>query len=47
VIPKSVTASRIAENFIEVELVEEDIKAIEGVGKEQRRFNTPYIASKC
>lgn len=45
-IPKSVTPSRIVENFKEVELSPEDIKEIDSVGKEQRRFNIPYIASK-
>ncbi|KAG0649373.1 D L-glyceraldehyde reductase [Hyphodiscus hymeniophilus] len=46
VIPKSVTPSRIVENFKEVELSPEDIKEIETVGKEQRRYNIPYIANK-
>ena len=45
-IPKSVTPTRIAENFKEIELSAADIKAIESVGKEQRRYNVPYIASK-
>jgi L-glyceraldehyde reductase len=46
VIPKSVTPSRIVENFKEVELSPEDIKDIEVVGKQQIRYNIPYIASK-
>jgi len=47
VIPKSVTASRIQENFKEVELSKEDFEKIEEIGKkEPRRFNIPYIANK-
>ncbi|KAH6988890.1 NADP-dependent oxidoreductase domain-containing protein [Ilyonectria sp. MPI-CAGE-AT-0026] len=46
VIPKSVTPARIAENFNEIELSEEDIRAVESVGKEQRRYNVPYVANK-
>jgi len=45
VIPKSVTPSRIVENFKEVELSPEDIAEVETVGKEQRRYNIPYTAS--
>lgn len=47
VIPKSVTISRIQENFKEIELSKEDFEKIEGIGKkEPRRFNIPYIANK-
>ncbi len=46
VIPKSVTPARIVENFKEVELSPEDISEIESVGKEQRRYNVPYVANK-
>jgi len=47
VIPKSVTASRIQENFKEVELSEEDFQKVEEIGKkERRRFNIPYTANK-
>jgi L-glyceraldehyde reductase len=47
VIPKSVTASRIQENFKEVELSEDDFQKIEEIGKkEPRRFNIPYVANK-
>jgi L-glyceraldehyde reductase len=47
VIPKSVTASRIQENFKEIELSNEDFEKIEAIGKkEPRRFNIPYIANK-
>lgn len=46
-IPKSVTASRIEENFVEIELSSEDVKAIESIGiTEPKRFNIPYIASE-
>jgi L-glyceraldehyde reductase len=47
VIPKSVTASRIQENFKEIELSKEDFEKVEAIGKaERRRFNIPYIANK-
>ncbi|KAK3209125.1 hypothetical protein GRF29_69g860557 [Pseudopithomyces chartarum] len=47
VIPKSVTASRIQENFKEIELSSEDFEKIESIGKnEPRRFNIPYVANK-
>jgi L-glyceraldehyde reductase len=49
VIPKSVTASRIAENFKEIELDDEDIKAITKFSDEhqgRRRYNVPYTANK-
>ncbi|KAM0426274.1 hypothetical protein ACHAPT_008314 [Fusarium lateritium] len=46
VIPKSVTPARIAQNFKEIDLSPDDLRAVEGVGKEQRRFNIPYIANK-
>ncbi|RMZ68783.1 hypothetical protein GMOD_00002631 [Pyrenophora seminiperda CCB06] len=47
VIPKSVTASRIQENFKEVELSKEDFEKVEEIGKkEPRRFNIPYVANK-
>jgi L-glyceraldehyde reductase len=46
VIPKSVTVSRIRENFQEIELSEDDFKKIEQIGiDEPRRFNIPYIAN--
>jgi len=47
VIPKSVTASRIQENFKEIELSSEDFEKIEAIGKKEPcRFNIPYIANK-
>lgn len=47
VTPKSVTPSRIQENFKEVELSKEDFEKIESIGKkEPRRFNIPYAANK-
>jgi len=47
VIPKSVTPSRIVENFKEVELSPKDITEIESIGeKAQRRYNVPYVANK-
>jgi L-glyceraldehyde reductase len=47
VIPKSVTASRIQENFKEVDLSDDDFAKVEEIGKkEPRRFNIPYIANK-
>ena len=49
VIPKSVTPSRIAENFQEIELDEEDVAAIQKFSDEhqgRRRYNVPYTANK-
>lgn len=43
VIPKSVTASRIVENFTDVELTAEEIAKIDALGKENKRFNIPGI----
>ena len=45
VIPKSVTPARILENFKEVEISQEDIKAIEACCADQRRYNVPYTAN--
>lgn len=47
VIPKSVTPSRIRDNFKEVELTAEEVEKVSALGKDRRRYNIPYIASKC
>jgi len=47
VIPKSVTASRIQQNFKEIELSSDDFEKIENIGKvEPRRLNIPYMVNK-
>ncbi|KAJ5407644.1 Aldo/keto reductase subgroup [Penicillium cosmopolitanum] len=46
VIPKSVTPSRIRDNFKEVELTAEEIAKVNALGAERRRYNTPYAANK-
>ncbi|KAL4882572.1 NADP-dependent oxidoreductase domain-containing protein [Aspergillus karnatakaensis] len=46
VIPKSVTASRIAENFQEIELTEDEIAKVNKLGDNRRRYNTPFVANK-
>lgn len=43
VIPKSVTASRIVENFTDVELSSDEIAKIDTLGKENKRFNVPGV----
>lgn len=46
VIPKSVTPSRIHQNFQEIKIDDEDVKAINGIGeKEPMRFNVPLTYS--
>jgi len=47
VIPKSVTASRIQDNFQEVELTADEVAKVSALGNDRRRYNTPYTASKC
>ncbi|GJC78839.1 aldehyde reductase [Colletotrichum tofieldiae] len=42
VIPKSVTPSRIQSNFQEVKITDEDVAAINEIGKEPRRYNIPF-----
>ncbi|KAJ5666610.1 hypothetical protein N7462_011019 [Penicillium macrosclerotiorum] len=46
VIPKSVTPSRIRDNFKEIELTPEEVKQVTAIGNERRRYNTPYTANK-
>lgn len=48
VIPKSVTPSRIRDNFKEVELTAEEVAKVSslGEGAKRRRYNTPYTANK-
>jgi L-glyceraldehyde reductase len=45
VIPKSVTPSRIRANFVEVELDDEAVKAIDKIGEQPIRYNIPYTYS--
>ncbi|QKX61244.1 uncharacterized protein TRUGW13939_08392 [Talaromyces rugulosus] len=45
VIPKSVTASRIVENFTDVELSPEEIAKIDAIGSENKRFNIPAVVN--
>ncbi|EGX89791.1 aldehyde reductase I [Cordyceps militaris CM01] len=42
VIPKSVTASRIRENFQEVDLEQQDIDRLNKIGEDKHRFNIPF-----
>ncbi|KAJ5519519.1 Aldo/keto reductase subgroup [Penicillium expansum] len=46
VIPKSVTPSRIRDNFKEVELIPEEVQKVSVLGQERKRYNTPYAANK-
>ncbi|KAJ6021451.1 hypothetical protein N7540_006955 [Penicillium herquei] len=45
VIPKSVTPSRIQDNFKEIELTAEEVAKVSALGQDRRRYNTPFIAS--
>ncbi|KAJ6064621.1 hypothetical protein N7499_013301 [Penicillium canescens] len=46
VIPKSVTPSRIRDNFKEVELTPEEVQKVSSLGQNRRRYNTPFTANK-
>ncbi|OQD75397.1 hypothetical protein PENDEC_c007G02099 [Penicillium decumbens] len=46
VIPKSVTPSRIRDNFKEIELLPEEVEKVSALGKDRKRYNTPYSANK-
>ncbi|OKP13783.1 D/L-glyceraldehyde reductase [Penicillium subrubescens] len=46
VIPKSVTPSRIRDNFKEVELTAEEVAKVSALGNDRKRYNTPYTANK-
>ncbi|KAJ5780089.1 hypothetical protein N7457_005249 [Penicillium paradoxum] len=46
VIPKSVTPSRIRDNFKEIELTAEEIQKVSALGENRKRYNTPYTANK-
>ncbi|KAJ6105127.1 hypothetical protein N7523_010201 [Penicillium sp. IBT 18751x] len=46
VIPKSVTPSRIRDNFKEIELLPEEVQKVSQLGKDRKRYNTPYTANK-
>ncbi|KAG7110413.1 Vegetative incompatibility protein HET-E-1 like [Verticillium longisporum] len=41
-IPKSVTPERIQSNFQEIKITDEDVKAINELGREERRFAIPF-----
>lgn len=42
VIPKSVTPSRIRENFVDVDIDDDAFDAIKSLGRSPQRFNVPY-----
>ncbi|KAJ6177662.1 hypothetical protein N7519_008123 [Penicillium mononematosum] len=46
VIPKSVTPSRIRDNFKEIELTPEEVEKVSALGQNRKRYNTPYTANK-
>ncbi|KGO73974.1 Aldo/keto reductase [Penicillium italicum] len=46
VIPKSVTPSRIRDNFKEVELTPEEVHKVSVLGQNPKRYNTPFAANK-
>ncbi|KAJ5393014.1 hypothetical protein N7501_007954 [Penicillium viridicatum] len=46
VIPKSVTPSRIRDNFKEIELTPEEVEKVSVLGQNRKRYNVPYAANK-
>jgi L-glyceraldehyde reductase len=46
VIPKSVKPSRILDNFKEIVLTEEEIQAVDAIGKDRKRYNIPFCYCK-
>ncbi|KAJ5554722.1 hypothetical protein N7535_007168 [Penicillium sp. DV-2018c] len=46
VIPKSITPSRIRDNFKEIELTADEVKKVSALGANRRRYNIPYTANK-
>ena len=45
VIPKSVTESRIKDNFQEIELTADEVAQVSALTAHRRRYNTPYTAN--
>ncbi|KAJ9491395.1 hypothetical protein VN97_g1853 [Penicillium thymicola] len=46
VISKSVTPSRIRDNFKGIKLLPEEVQKVSLLGQDRRRYNTPYAANK-
>ncbi|KAK7896929.1 hypothetical protein LTR67_004817 [Exophiala xenobiotica] len=45
-IPKSVNASRIAENFVQIDLTPKELEAMNQLGKQNKRLSVPYTVLK-